>query len=457
MKFVKDEDMEVVGQVKRVLEWLSIDPEFAAKFDKEPEKMLEEIGVPLEPREVSFMPRNPDELSIHARFPGTAAEKYADFIDAKIEHREVIKKECAPDHKAMRKWRERQVGRCNMQLGARVVGIIQSVLTFELADGCSVGCEFCGLNAGRLKSVARYTEENAKLFHDIITYLKELLGDAAGHAALYFASEPLDNPDYELYNKDFVEVYGRIPQITTAAAMRHKDRLHKLIKELNANGETIYRFSVLSLDIFKQIMEEFTAEELTLVELLPQFDGAPSNHFAKVGREAEKEGGDYDNTISCISGFVINMARKEVRLTTPVPASKEHPTGEIILYKGNFEDFESFKDVINYCIKTYMSNILGPEEEFKLRDGVSFVKEGNKDIIECGKGVRYEMTMPDSKEQIDAYSMLFDVIGDSYMTRRQIVEQFTKKIESTIRPELLFYAINNLWKMGILETKSGKI
>lgn len=457
MKFVEKEDMEVVGQVKRVLEWLSLDPSFGEKFDREPEKMLEEIGVPLEPREVAFMPRKSDELSIHARFPGTAAEKYANFIDAKIEHREIIKKECAPDNKAMQKWRDRQVGRCNMQLGARVVGIIQSVLTFELADGCSVGCEFCGLNAGRLKSVARYTEENAKLFHDIIVYMKELLGDAAGHAALYFASEPLDNPDYELYNKDFVEVFGRIPQITTAAAMRNKDRLHKLIKELNDNGETIYRFSVLSLDIFKQIMEEFTAEELTLVELLPQFDDAPSNSFAKVGREAEREGGDYDNTISCISGFVVNMARKEVRLTTPVPASKEHPTGEIILYKGNFEDFESFKNVINYCIKTYMSNILGPTEEFKLRDGISFVKKGDKSIIECEKGIRYEMTVADSKEHIDAYSMIFDIISDKYMTRRHIVEEFTKKIDSKVRPELLFYAINNLWKMGILETKSGKI
>lgn len=457
MSFVTKENMAVVGNVKRLLEWCALDPDFNEKYSKDPEKMLKEIGVPFTPKEVAFKPRTDlSDLSIHALYPGTPAEVYAAFIDSKLAHREIIKQECAPENKAMRKWRERQVGRCNIQLGARVVGIIQSVLTFELADGCSVGCEFCGLNAGRLKSVYRYTEENKKLFRDVLTYMKELLGDAVSHATLYFASEPLDNPDYELFNKDFVEITGKIPQITTAVAMRHKDRLHKLLEELNEDGNTIYRFSVLSLDIFKQIIEEFSAEELALVELLPQFDEAPSNNFAKVGRHAESEG-DYDNTISCISGFVVNMARKEVRLTTPVPASAQYPTGEIILYRGNFEDFESFKSVINYCIKTYMSNILGPEEEFRLRKGVTFEKKDGKDVIIAEKGIKYEFTVDDSDDKIDAYKLIFDIISDEYLTRRSIVSKFNEKLEKMARPEMIFYILNNLWKMGILETKSGRI
>lgn len=457
MSFVKKEDMETVGNVKRLLEWISIEPGFDSKFQKDPEGMLKEIGVPYTPDEVSFKPGiDANEPVLEAVYKGTPAEKYADFINAKINHREQIKVECKPDNKAMNKWRDRQIGRCNIQLGARVTAIIQSVLTFEIADGCSVGCEFCGLNAGRLKSVYRYTDENAKLFKDIITYMKELLGNAAGHATLYFASEPLDNPDYELFNRDFVEVYGRIPQITTAAAMRHKERLHKLIKELNEDGNTIYRFSVLSRDIFKQIMEEFTAEELTLVELLPQFEEAPGNHFAKVGRCAESDE-EYDDTISCISGFVVNMARKEIRLTTPTTASKENPTGEIILFKGNFEDFDSFKEMINYCIKTFMSNVLGPNEGFRLRKGVTFETKDGKDLIIGDKGVRYELAMPNAGEKTDAYKILFEIINENYMTRREIVTKFNEKLGALSRPEITFFIINNLWKMGVLETESGKI
>lgn len=457
MEFVRKEDMETVGNVKRLLEWCSLDPGFGAKFYDDPEGMLKEIGVPYTPDEVSFKPNTDKcDMSMEAAFPGTPAEKYANFVNSKIQHREYLKQSCAPDNKAMRKWRERQTGRCNIQLGARVAAIIQAVFTIELADGCSVGCEFCGLNAGRLKSVFRYTDENAALYNGVITYMKEILGDAAGYGTLYFATEPLDNPDYELFNKDYVKVFGRIPQITTAAAMRHTDRLHKLLKELNEDRGTIYRFSVLSLDTFKQIVEEFTPEELTLVELLPQFSEAPGNHFAKVGRNANDDE-EYDDTISCISGFVVNMARKEVKLTTPTTASKDNPTGEIVLYKGNFEDIESFKNLINYCIKTYMSNILGPEEEFKLREGVRFESKEGMDSIICDKGIRYDIPTGNKDDKFDAYELLFEIISDEYMTRREIVTKFNEKLGAMSRPDITFFIINNLWKMGVLETKSGSI
>lgn len=457
MKYIEKEDMKDVGNVKRVLEWLSMDIEFIKEYHDDPIAALERIGSPLKPEDIEFLPQEGELLGkMQARHPGTVAEKYADFVNKKLDGREQMKLDCAPTNESMNKWRERQIGRCNMELGARVVGLIQSAFTLEMADGCSVGCEFCGLNAGRLKSVYKYTDENSKLFRDVLNYMKETLGElAAGQATMYFASEPLDNPDYGKFLADFIDIYGKIPQITTAAAMRHKDMLHKLLTQLNENGGTIYRFSVLSLDMFKQIVEEFTPEELTLVELLPQFEGAPNNHFAKVGREADKVE-EYDNTISCLSGFVVNMARKEVRLTTPTGASPEHPTGEIILYKGNFTDIESFEEVITHCIKTYMSNILGPKERVRLREGIRLEYKDGKRVITSGKGLDYELAVSAS-DNVDICGILFNILSNGYNTRREIAKKVHEGVNGVIRPEMLFHIINKFWKMGILETESGAI
>jgi hypothetical protein len=86
-------------------------------------------------------------------YPESSASKYAAFMSAKLAYRDELKKICEPAHPAMRKWHKRQTGRCMAVLGARTDALIHLPFTIELSDGCSVGCEFCGLAAGKLKSV----------------------------------------------------------------------------------------------------------------------------------------------------------------------------------------------------------------------------------------------------------------------------------------------------------------
>ena len=88
----------------------------------------------------------------------------------------------------------------------------------------------------------------------------------------------------------------------------------------------------------KKIHDTFTAEELSLVELLPQFVDAPECHFTKAGRSFGKDGKQFvENedgaTISCITGFVINIA--------------EHLTGEILIDKKFFTNLDEFKKTIS--------------------------------------------------------------------------------------------------------------
>lgn len=456
---IKDEDIKDVAYVKKMMEYSAMMPGFIERLQENTRKTLDEIGIPLDEREVSFLPntQTPEgNVQMHAAFPGTAAEKYADFMQQKVMSRDEIKEMCVPENPYMKKWRNRQVNRCKIEIGAGSIGFVHTPLSFEMADGCSVGCEFCGLNAGKLKSVFRHTDENTALFRDILKISREVIGYAAGSGTMYFATEPLDNPDYELFLKDYREILEENPQITTARAMMHVDRLKNLLKDVNKDKGIIYRFSVLSLDMLNEIYEAFTPEELLLVELLPQFSEAPSNHFTKVGKKGE-EVEEYESTISCISGFVVNMARKDVRLTTPCTADKDHPTGEIILEKGTFTDAESYKELILGMIKRHMMNLISPKDKLKLAKNVSYEvnEEESQLIIDIKKEVKY---IYNCGESIKLFKVLFDKLNEKEYTKRELVAELRKDENfNSFTPESIHFTINRFWNGGYIRIVGDKV
>ncbi len=454
-RIAKKEDEEKIGWIKRFMEHEGLIPGFHDEVQADPAGTIRKYGFPLTPEEVSFDRSEPGHIyDMKPVFPETAASTYAKFMKSKIASRDQIKMDSVPSLEAMRKWHKRQSGRCLAQLGARSDAMVHVPFTMELADGCSVGCEFCGLNAGKLKSIFRYTDENALLFREILVGAKELIGDAAGQGTLYFASEPLDNPDYELFLKDFMEVFHKIPQITTAVALRHKDRLHELLKDVNEEGKTIYRFSCLSLETVRQIFKEFTPKELVYTELLPQFEEAPGSAFANAGRRSNKSG-QLDNTISCVSGFVVNFARKTVRLTTPVPADEAHPTGEILLGEVPFEDSADCINAMKEMIRINMSNLIGPKDRIRVRKGFTYKEECGKIIIENDIGARYEMN---AEKGTDFYKNMFEIMSGGYHTKSEVVTELLKPYEGAIvRSDLFHYCINRMWESGILELESGKV
>ena len=223
---------------------------------------------------------------------------------------------------------------------------------------------------------------------------------------------------------------------------------------LKENRRQIYRFSVLSLEHAKEIFAEFTPEELVLVELLPQFEEAPTNNFVNAGRNADRNE-EFGDTISCVSGFIVNMARKEIRISTPTWACKEHPTGEYLLYRRNFEDAEGFREVLTEGIKTCMSNILGPKEEIRVRPFIDCSIKGNEFVMNANNGMEYRVK---DEKALEVYNELFKILGKDYKTREAVVKEFIKIPKyNGVRTDLIFYTINKLWSMGILECKSGKL
>ena len=68
-----------------------------------------------------------------------------------------------------------------------------------------------------------------------------IVGDAAGRGLCYYATEPLDNPDYECFLVDFHAEFGRVPQTTTAAATRDIERTRRLLRWGQQTFERVLR------------------------------------------------------------------------------------------------------------------------------------------------------------------------------------------------------------------------
>ena len=455
--YVPEDKLSDIAWVKRVLEYASLIPGFTEELRSNPVEVIKKYGFKLEPKDLSFKDRTKEnQFKSEALYPGTRAEEYSKFVNSKIDMRDAMTASNVPDNKAMKKWRARQLGRCQAELGAKSQGLIHAPFTLELSDGCSVGCEFCGLNAGRLKSVFRYTEENAKLFREVLNVAKDIIGTtAAGNGTMYCASEPLDNPDYEKFLADYMDVFHRIPQITTAAATRDIERTRRLISQIKNEDNIIYRFSVLSLDTAKKIFESFTPEELIYVELLPQYDEAPGNGFVNAGRQGDNNE-EYGDTISCMSGFRVNMCRKELILVTPTWSSREHPTGEYILDKANFETGEELRAHMLTMIKKHMMNIIPPNESIKLRENVRFEDAGDNKLKLIYKE-QMELVLS-CNESFDMYYSVLNKLAEGYKTRHEIVTKLQANAEITlVESQAIAYVINKLWCLGLVQTLSGII
>lgn len=350
-----------VAALKRVFELWMLDRDFHDAYLADPVHALEGTGLEVDQHAVSLLllggareARGSDPL---AELPETYVW-YRDYVAERYRRNHVERAGNLPDDPRFRDWILRQLRRCEREMGVRGRFITHIPLAFELTSGCSVGCSFCALSAGRLKGVFRHTGENVTLWRDALARLHKVVGDAAGRGLCYYATEPLDNLDYELFLRDFFDEFGRIPQTTTAAATRNVERTRRLLRWGQETYEHFDRISVLGSHELDAILAAFSPEELVFTDLLPQFAEAPACNLTKAGRnrgEDQESGG----TIACVSGFVVNMWEHSVRLVTPVPASDEHPTGEQVYERSSFTDGASLEEAVVGMIDRHMHETIG--------------------------------------------------------------------------------------------------
>ena len=149
------------------------------------------------------------------------------------------------------------------------------------------------------------------------------------------------------------------------------------------------------------------------------------------------------------------MARHEIKLTTPVWSSKEHPTGEAILEVANFKNAEEFRTAVTQMISRHMSNIIAPGDEITLEDGLSIEYKENEVLITSDKGIILKL---ETKGQPEMFVRAFDALKKGYRLKRDIVSELAVIEEGKIFPtELIYFVLNKWWNLGLIKTKSGKL
>jgi len=383
-----------LAAVKRFGERWRADRAFREALPKDPVNVARQYGLEADP----VMLRSLWDIRFNAEQPAdwqppVAVQRYRMFVREKLLHREGLRsRECVPADPRHRAWRERQIARTMTHLGPRSYdGIIHAPFAIEVSKGCSVGCWFCGVSAERRQSDFLYTPENARLWRRVLEALTRALGPAATAGFAYWATDPLDNPDYEKLCLDMAGICGRFPQTTTAQPQKHVERMKRLLRLSEDHGCTINRISVLTLKHFDKVMESFSAEELLHCEIVAQ--NIEASHIQgnagrargarKLKRSAEAHGLVDDawekvpGTIACVSGWLVNMVERRVRLITPCPASDRWPDGYWVLDDRHFRDGEEFEAHLEDMMERHMGTAIRASQPARFRPDLRITCDGH--------------------------------------------------------------------------------
>lgn len=361
-----------VAHIKRLLEHWCADGSFRDEMNENPAAAALRHGHQVDPEEVRYLwdAEHAHQCLKERKAVPYPVQRYKVWNSEKVLHRESVRLEhCLPKDPRQRAWRERQMRRIRSQLGeGSFVNIVHAPFAIELSEGCSVGCWFCGVSAKKKEGDFLYTPENRELWLGVLHALRNVLGDGARGGFCYWATDPMDNPDYEALLTDVAKICGRFPQTTTAQPVKDIERTRALLKLSSGLGCDINRFSITTLKTFKEVHQAFTAEELLHTELVLQnrestnlqSNSGRARGSKTLNRRAQETPNIPENwdeapgTISCVSGFLINMVNRSIRLVTPCPSDDIWPSGHWVLEETCFEDADDFAEQIEGLIDRNM-------------------------------------------------------------------------------------------------------
>ncbi|MEH2072560.1 MAG: radical SAM family RiPP maturation amino acid epimerase [Nostoc sp.] len=445
-----DTEKAFINQIKRFMERWNADPKFREKVSLEPEQAINSYQIKINPEEIrllwdaEFPEKDGEEMSISKNL-----KRCLELVE-NLEVFDMIKSSAAsssePHFKA---WRQRQIARTTSQFKKNIQdAILHAPVCFELSKGCSVGCWFCGVSAPRLGDIFLYNQENAKLWHEVLEVMKEILGPGAGAGFCYWATDPLDNPDYEKFAIDFHKVLGMFPSTTTAQPMKDPARTRALLKLSREKGCLLNRFSIISLKILNQVHEEFSPEELAFVKLVLQ-NKESTLLKASTGRVREqnlKKGGE-DNefpaqgTIACVTGFLVSMVERSVKLISPCNANDRWPLGYIVYDQGTFSNVDDFKTLIERMITVNMPSTA------RASDLISFRPDLKYEILL--DGFQLSNRLKTFKFCHDSYLReLGDAIYEGGKTTQDIVSMFNSR---GVSPAHTSHYLNLMFDKGVLD------
>jgi radical SAM family RiPP maturation amino acid epimerase len=288
-------------------------------------------------------------------------------------------------------WRMRRIAATRSELGPYGYEIDHPSLAVELAVGCSVGCYFCAFDAKRLEKVFDINvPENRALFRGIAASLSGHLGWSAGHALLYWSTEPADNPHYIEFMKEYLAVTGCV--VCTATARADEQWVSDLLAHYRPLNQPWPRISVLTRSMMYKLLKRFTPEQARdMTLLMQQKDGEETRSKVPGGRdkmlarleryddlrelETDRKPEDMvvpQGSIACVSGFLINVIDKTIKLISPCYTTPQYRYGYRVFDQATFTDAGDFDRQIVNMIERKMVFEPHPDMAMRFRDDLRY-------------------------------------------------------------------------------------
>lgn len=456
-KNIDTEYLSNIAKIKRFLERWSADRQFRETLPIDPYGVTCRYNLDIDPEEIRLLwdAEHLKTYDFNAAVP-LKVRQYDAYIGECLQSRDEIRKLGAPLNPLFRAWRERQICRISSEFGfAKADSIVHAPFAIELSKGCSVGCWFCGVAAQRLEGIFAYTPENARLWCEVLEVLKEVIGSGASQGFCYWATDPMDNPDYEEFLIDFHAILGKFPQTTTASAMNNPLRMKNLLKLSQEKDGEVERFSISTLKQFNRVHEEFSAEELMFVELVCQNDEAfGRKSFAGRAREERfrkrVEGSEQfspndpgeDNTIACVSGLLLNMVDRSLKLISPCNADETWPLGYRIYDQATFNTASELHTVLKEMINRHMPLTLSLDDWINFRPDLKYKQVEN--------GFRFlSHSMTHSFDGMPHFQDVAEVAFNKHLTAGELALLLEREKGISLT-ETLHY-LNEFFKQGIVE------
>ncbi len=353
-------NVENSAHLKRFGECYQADPEFRESYNRDPAALLRKHGLDLEPTRLNDLLQLLDVKS--PAFIQSLHEGPGLKILRKLQTERIA-------DERFEGWRRRQVKRIQAFFHAEVFrSLLHLPIAFELSKGCSGGCFFCCFDPPPLFAVFRYDEVNRELWREILSISNRLVGPFFGAGApCYYATEPLDNPDYERLARDFREITGFWPPLTTVKCLEDPTRIRKYIRAAAADSDqpVLLRFSIISLPMLREVHAEYSPEELADVELVlnnpeSMWKYSPAGRARRVAQRV-RHGGDrmadkfyMPGPTACATGFVVNLADRSIRLVASCTPDEQNPDGYILFDTMGFQTPADYARALEELIVRHM-------------------------------------------------------------------------------------------------------
>ena len=460
------DDIRVVAEVKRFWECYEGDRDFRSaaeaggKFTDAQRQTLKDIGVTFAPEAMAPLWSRRD---LFDNLPALVA-RYDDFEDApsdvhaalapypelrlwlrwrhRLDRGGLISKlivsskaTLSPEYTA---WRARRVAAVRNELGWFGWSLDHPCHAVEMAVGCSVGCGFCAFDAPRLQTVFDLSRpENRALVAGVATGFHRVLGWPATHGMLYWSTEPHDNPHYVRLLEFWRQLTGGM--LCTATARAGVDWVRDLIGFYTTGPVQWPRISVLSRHVMRRLHRTFTPLEMRDTTLLMQQSDSEDLR-AKVpgGRERmlkqlveadDLRKVDFENlpegfeppqgSIACISGFLVNMVQRTVKLISPCYTTMEYRYGYRVFDETTFDGPEGFEVALRRLIGRSMAPAAYPEMPVRWRDDLKVVPQEDGFTLlspttrrDFRKGAVHRRAAEEIGRGDRTYGQVFDALSD---------------------------------------------